>query len=443
MIIVSILLLILSFILLFIGLRRRLPTSVWLIIIASLSIYLQFLTGISQESPLKIITQSIHNSFTNTAYIIMILFGYNTYMQHIGANDALIKIFTPKLRRIRHPYLLLMVSFIIASLLSTVITSAAALAILLLATLYPLLKEARLSSIAIGSIIVSSPGIMPSPLAIETSMSAQALQMSLVKYISLSYTITLPMLCIMALTHGLWHYFCDKKEGLLPARRLHHVQVEQLQISHLDTVKAILPLLPIIFFIFFSLIPSNIDINIITMIFLATTVSILIDILLHKSIRSSLEKALYLWQGAAQGLIQVGSIVISAGLFTTMIKNSQIITYLSEILQISTLGSIGIVFVLVLSILTVGITTGSGLALYFGLAPLVPIFANIAHIEGWKLSTLLEVTAHSSRTFSHLAAVMIVTSQHLQITMPSLIKRTWLPVVLGLASLLIQLYLPL
>lgn len=180
MLISSLVILISAFTLLIWGLVRRFATSIWIIIIASLSIYFQSLLGLTQEEPLYIITQSIHNSFANTAYIIMVLFGYNAYMQHLGANDALLRLLTPKLRLIRYPYLLLMTSFLVASLLSTIITSAAALAILLLSTLYPLLKEVRLSNLAIASIIVSSPGIMPSPLAIETSMSAQALQMDLV-----------------------------------------------------------------------------------------------------------------------------------------------------------------------------------------------------------------------------------------------------------------------
>ncbi|NIZ19154.1 C4-dicarboxylate transporter DcuC [Spirochaetales bacterium BR151] len=425
--------------LLVIGLIRGLEISVWLILIASSLLYAGHLLGLIDKDPMAIILISIKNSFHNIALIIMMLFGYSHYMQRIGANQALITLVSRPLMKLRQPYILLIALFLLASLLSLVITSAAALAILLLSTFYPILKKVGISKPAIAAVIVSATGILPSPLAVETHLSAQALNLSINDYIALSYTITLPMLFAMAITHGIWQYRQDKALQKLDLQEK-NFQTEE-SITPIQWFLAPLPFLPLILFTFYALVVKEQEVDIMAMLFMALGIAWIVDLFLNRSLKIATQHLAHIWQGMATGLIQVGSIVISAGLFVQAIKELGIIEQMLQLMQAQQLPAIALIFLLMMSIIFVALISGSGLALYFGLAPFVPLFADISGVEGWKLATLLEVTAHTSRTFSILAAVMIVTSKQLDISLRAIMHRTYPAVLMAWGILILHLFL--
>jgi C4-dicarboxylate transporter, DcuC family len=424
-----------TLLLLFWGLRQGYQTSIWLILCGILLASVGYVMQLSDLNPLVILSDSLKRSFGSTAYIIMILFGYNRYMQHIGANDALCAFLIKPLSKVHYPYLLLMIFFIIASLLSVVITSAAALASLLIATCYPVLRQVGLSKASIAAVIVSSPGIMPSPMAIETHMSASALQLDINAYILLSYSITLPMLLLMSATHGIWQKRLDKYEPTsnepVPRRE---------RLTSLKSSYALLPLLPLILFIVDAVLLANPKSDIVQMVLVSLAISLAWQVLRERNPKEAIQNLAQVWQGMATGLIQVGTIVMSAGFFVDVLKHLGTTEALVSYFTTSQLPGSLLILLLVAAIIVTGISSGSGLALYFGLAPLVPTFAALAQITGWKLATLLEVTAHTSRTFSTLAAVMIVTSTQLDISITSIIKRTALPVCVALGFLVLVLY---
>lgn len=54
--------------------------------------------------------------------MIMALMGFAHYMDHIGANEAVVRVVTKPLRALRSPYVLLFFSYLLASLLQLVIS---------------------------------------------------------------------------------------------------------------------------------------------------------------------------------------------------------------------------------------------------------------------------------------------------------------------------------
>ncbi|MFP3490948.1 C4-dicarboxylate ABC transporter, partial [Staphylococcus sp. SIMBA_130] len=62
-------------------------------------------------------------------------------MSSIGANDLTVQMLTKPVSKIKSVYLLVPIIFLLGNVLSLVIPSASTLAILLLATLYPVMKN--------------------------------------------------------------------------------------------------------------------------------------------------------------------------------------------------------------------------------------------------------------------------------------------------------------
>ncbi|MBE0150090.1 hypothetical protein FOT80_11840 [Serratia fonticola] len=121
-------------------------------------------TGTVWLDPLKQIELDFIKQFSRAGIIIMVLFGFSAYMSHIGANDVAVKIMSKPIAKIRSPYILVPIVFWIGSLLSLIIPSAASLAVILMATLYPILRVANMSSLSAAGVIATTATIVPTPL---------------------------------------------------------------------------------------------------------------------------------------------------------------------------------------------------------------------------------------------------------------------------------------
>ena len=168
-------------------------------------------SGLSWLDPFVQIKKIFISQMGNVGLTIMVLFGFSSYMSHIGANDVTVMLLTRPLSRIRSPYLLVPVIFLLGNLLSLVVPSAASLAVLLMATLYPVLKASNMSSLTAGAVIATTATIMPSPLGADNVLAAQKLGIPLVEYIvSYHAPISLPTLALMAVVHYFWQKAMDK-----------------------------------------------------------------------------------------------------------------------------------------------------------------------------------------------------------------------------------------
>ena len=104
---------------------------------------------------------------------IMILFGFANYMTHIGANDAMVLALSKPIKKIKSVYILVPIVFLLGNMLQMVLPSAAGLAILLMATLYPALRSAGMSPLTAGAVIATTATIAPTPLGSDNVVVAQ------------------------------------------------------------------------------------------------------------------------------------------------------------------------------------------------------------------------------------------------------------------------------
>ena len=121
-------------------------------------------SGLSWVDPFKAIKDLFISQYSNAGLIIMTLFGFAAYMSHIGANDMVIRVLSKPLEKVHSPYVLVPLVFWVGTLLSIIIPSASSLAVILMATLYPVLRAARMSILTAAAVIATTATIVPTPL---------------------------------------------------------------------------------------------------------------------------------------------------------------------------------------------------------------------------------------------------------------------------------------
>lgn len=176
-------------------------------------------TGSALLDPLQVIVEQFKATLSSAGLIILILGGYTAYMSSIGANDLTVQVLTKPINKVKSVYFLVPLTFLLGNVLSLVIPSASTLAILLLATLYPVLKQAGMSTLSIGAVIATSATIVPTPLGSDNVAIAEELakypmfnDMTVTQYVfSYHALVSIPTILFIALVHYFWQKRMDKK----------------------------------------------------------------------------------------------------------------------------------------------------------------------------------------------------------------------------------------
>lgn len=111
--------------------------------------------------------------------------------------------------------------FWVGTCLQIIIPSAASLAVILMATLFPVLRAAGMSTLTAAALIATTATIVPTPLGGDNVVAARVLGFeNVVDYVAFHLApITIPALFVM----GIVHYFWLKKRLLKPSvpRKIH------------------------------------------------------------------------------------------------------------------------------------------------------------------------------------------------------------------------------
>lgn len=174
-------------------------------------------TGITWLDPFEVMRDLFSSRAADLGLMIMALMGFAHYMDHIGANEAVVRVATKPLKNMRSPYVLLFFSFLLASILQLAIPSATGLAVLLMGTMFPIMIGLGLSPASAAGVIATSLGVAYTPTAIDAIRGAKAVDMSVVEYV-LYYQgpAALATVLVVGITHIFWQRHCDRKQGFVP-----------------------------------------------------------------------------------------------------------------------------------------------------------------------------------------------------------------------------------
>lgn len=162
-------------------------------------------SGLTWLDPFKSIQVQLIKQLNPIGLTIMVLFGFSSYTIAIKANEVAVRIMTAPIAGMKSKYMLVPVVFLLGNVLSLVVPSASSLAVLLMATLYPVLQRSGMSSLTAGAIIATAATIMPTPLGADNVVAAQNLGVGLIEYVfGYHAKISIPALIVMAIAHYFW-----------------------------------------------------------------------------------------------------------------------------------------------------------------------------------------------------------------------------------------------
>ena len=395
-------------------------------------------TGSVLLDPLKVIADQFKSTISSAGFIILILGGYSAYMSAINANSVTVNVLTKPIAKIKSVYILVPIVFLLGNLLSLVIPSASNLAVILLATLYPILIKAGMSSLTAAGIIATTATIVPTPLgsdnvaiAAELANTTEFAGLTATDYVFKYHAIvSIPTLLIMAAIHFFWQKRCDKKAGAIEAKAVESKDVEEIKGGVLyKTVYAILPLLPIILligsFAVQKITGAQIDISVEVATLFSFIIAIICEIIRKRNAGETLKETEAFFKGMG-GSMPIVALLVAGTVFVTGLKSIGLITGLSG-------GGLGFVLPLILVALTalIVLLSGSGTALFFAMVPLMVPLAAAAGISPLAVSIPMGLAGNLLRAVSPVSAVVMIVAGSVKREPLEVVKRTSVPMIAG------------
>ncbi|USD64182.1 anaerobic C4-dicarboxylate transporter DcuC [Vibrio sp. SCSIO 43136] len=366
---------------------------------------------------------------------IMLLCGFATYMTHIGANNVVVKQFSRPLSVIKSPYVLLVAAYIVACLMSLAVSSAAGLGVLLMATLFPMMTAMGISRPAATAVCASPAAIILSPTSGDVVIAAEKSGLPIdVFAVQTVLPVSISAIIVMAAAAYFWNKYLDKKDN---------TPMEKIDVSEIETKApafyAVLPFLPIIgVFVFNGRTIDGLYLDIYTImvgsIFLSTVINFFVNRLNGQKTLEDLDAC---YQGMADAFKGVVMLLVAAGVFAQGLMSIGAIDNLIGLAEAA--GAGGIALMLLLAGLTVAaaIATGSGNAPFYAFVELAPALAAKMGLNPAFLIIPMLQASNLGRTISPVSGVIVATSGMANINPFDVVKRTVVPVLCGLATVIL------
>lgn len=403
-------------------------------------------TGSLWLDPLQVIVSQFKETLTSAGFVILILGGYTAYMSSIGANDVTVDVLTKPISKVKSVYFLVPVVFLLGNLLSLVVPSASNLAIILLATLYPVLKRAGMSTLSIGAVIATSATIVPTPLGSDNVAIAEELakhaayaDLTVSQYVFNYHAIvSIPTILFIALVHYLWQKHMDKRQK----GKVQETDVDVKEIKAIDggklykTVYAILPVFPIVLLLGGYAVQmttgTTISISVEVAALVSFVLAIICELIRNRADKKVLADTEVFFKGMG-GAIPIVALIVAASVFVTGLKSIGLIEALQDTMQHLQGSGFSFVLPLVLVLFTalIVLLSGSGVALFFAMVPLMVPLATVADISPMALSVPMGLAGNLFRAVSPVAAVVLIIAATMKVDPIEIVKRTSVPMIAG------------
>ena len=384
----------------------------------------------------KVIGNLFTKQLSGASFTLLLLFGYTAYMKAIGANEKTVSLLANPLKHIRYKGLLIPIFYWIGNLLCLIIPSSSSLSVMLMATAFPILTRAGMSPLSVGAIIATSATIAPTPLGADNLLASEALGMSVTDYVFKYHAkISIPIIIIMAFVHLVW----QKRQDRLSPQPL-VIEVEEksspLEVPH---YYAILPMLPLGLMMMFYF-KSDVNLGISEVTFLSLLISICCEVFRFRSVKKATDQLQIFFNGMGTGLTTVVVQVVAALTFVEGLKILGIIDFIGEWIQHLEAAGVLLTIIFCVVALGVGLLSGSGLAIFYALVELMPSFANNVGISPIFLAIPMQFVSHLVKSISPVSPTVLIISSMMNVCVMQLIKRTIVPVVVGMILSLILTY---
>ena len=380
------------------------------------------------------VTEAFSSRLAGSGLMVMLLFGYLEYMKRLQADKAFVYVMLQPLSVLRNaPNLACIVLIPIGTLLSYAIPSAAAVGLLLVATLYPVLRSMGTGKLSILSIIVACTLLDVGINSPNTIRAAGFLGMDVVAYSRYQMQVILPILLIILLVY----YFFIRQDAHRQADAASAV-VKTSDESILQWKReaplyyTVLPLLPLLLSVTFSaslpLVGERFYLSLNGASVLSFIISGILDWMHGHSFRKSLSSMSVFWQGMGNGFTSIVVLIVAADIFAQGLTKMGVIDTMVSLAQSVRIGRAGITAML--SVLTMFSTmiTGSATATFAAYGQIVPEVAFQFGADPLQLMLTVQLLAGIARAITPISIVMIVVAESVDVPPFKLVRFHLVPV---------------
>ena len=382
--------------------------------------------------------------------MVMLLFGYLEYMKTLKADSAFVYVMLQPLSVLRnYPSLACIVLIPIGTLLSYALPSAAAVGLLLVATLYPVLRSIGMGKLSILSIIVACTLLDLGLNSPNTIRAAGLLGMEVVEYARYQLQVVLPLLLVIIIV-----YFVFLRRD---ARRQAASQPQAQKVSEeavfdwdheAPLYYALLPVLPLLLSVIFSaslpLVHERFYLSLNGAIIFSFLLAGLLDAVRTRSFKKSVSSMSVFWRGMGNGLTTIVVMIVAADIFAQGLMKLGVIDTLVSLAQSVQIGRTGITAMLSVLTMFSTIITGSSTATFAAYGQIVPDVAFQFGADPLQLMLAVQLLTGIARALTPISIVMIAVAESVDVPPFKLLRFHVVPVCLiAVLTLLILLVIPL
>ena len=275
-------------------------------------------TGSILFDTFQFMSQTLSSRAAKLGLNIMCVGAFAKYMDKIGASRALVRMTIKPLLKLKSPYLVLALSWVLGLCIGLCINSASGLAMLLMVTVFPILIGLGVSRLAATAAVASTLCFDWSPSDTGTILSAETAGMNPVIYWT-NYQV--PIVIVSFFVVGALFYFSqkylDKRDG--------HVVVPMDVSEHTDSkdpadnapaIYALLPIVPLALILSFSpLWITWIKVNIINAMMIGLAVGMIAEFIRTRNLKIVFDGVQAFFDGMGMQMANVVTLIVAGQVF--------------------------------------------------------------------------------------------------------------------------------
>ena len=376
-----------------------------------------------------------------TGIRLMMIGGYVMLMNHVKAADVLANFAGRGLSKLRNPYVVLALVYIVGAVLKIFITSQIALGLLFMATMYPILTKLGVSKVSCAAVIVSIGALDLGPNDSTTIFGASDIMNTTPMEFFMDYEIIVGPAVILAVAvfYALYFRYMDRKEfgGLVVPQDQGSEEAGELGVPKFY---GIFPLIPLTLVVVFSFIDS-VNMDVITAHVICYFLFFIVDLIVKKDMSVLMDNLKRLWVWMGDYFHKIIVLISAAGVFAEAIKQLKGIDVLAN--WCAHLTGAALIAAVALSLIVFGtaILTGSGNAPWYAFGPLAPGIAETLSAPTALLVVPMHLAGGLGRCFSPFCGGMIAVSGMAELDTSTVCKRNILPMTFGYIVTIIASYI--
>ncbi len=245
----------------------------------------------------------------------MAIGGFAHILSESGASNELVYYSVKPIEKIKNPYILIGLFYIVGAFLSLFITSAVGLGLLCMVTIYPILRGVGVSPLSAVGMIITTECMDVGVLSTNTLRASEAAGIDIATYFSShQLKVFIPTVLVIAITHVFWQKYQDSKSNYVP----HENKTAEGSLKRkAPGFYAFLPLIPFILILIFGRKDSALRIGVPTAMFVSTFAVIFFELVVKRKFKAVVKVMEDYFAGMVKVFPAV-SLIVCAGFLPTV-----------------------------------------------------------------------------------------------------------------------------